>query len=254
MASAMQLRSAQHHTQWRLASPRGRTPWRFEGRALTAIITLFLVAAACGSDDEPAPITAAATTAAPTTAAATTAAPTTAAMAEEMGVCEGTTLSFIGLDGEAGETELEAWRAENNVSLETNWPGNWQQFVTAIKVGDVYDLATIAYFQAQRQIAAGLFHPIDTSRLENWDTMFAGLRENVSLRGADGQVYGVPIAWGDGPFIYHPGRVSNPPNRSWSWPGRSGKAASPCSIHLSGSSRCWRSDSDSTTESAKRLM
>ncbi|MDE0289701.1 MAG: extracellular solute-binding protein, partial [bacterium] len=155
---------------------------------------------------EPAPTTAAATTAAPTTAAATTAAP-----AEEMSACEGATLSFIGLDGEAGEVELEAWREENNVALETHWPGNWPQFVTAIKVGDVYDLATIAYFQAQRQIEAGLFHPIDTSRLSNWDKMFAGLRENVSLRGADGQVYGVPIAWGDGPYIYHPGRVPNPP-------------------------------------------
>ncbi len=185
------------------------------GRAITAVMALCLVAAACGSD-EPASTTAAAATAAPTTAAPTTAAPTTAAAttvaaAEEMGACDGATLSFIGLDGEAGEVELEAWREENNVSLETNWPGNWQQFVTAIKVGDVYDLATIAYFQAQRQIEAGLFHPIDTSRLENWNTMFAGLRENVSLRGADGQVYGVPIAWGDGPFIYHPERVANPP-------------------------------------------
>ena len=172
------------------------------GRAITTLITLFLVAAACGSDDEPAP----------TTAAPTTAAPTTEAPMVEAGVCDGATLSFIGLDGEAGETELEAWRDANGVALETSWPGNWPQFVTAIQIGDVYDLATIAYFQAQRQIEAGLFHPIDTSRLENWDKMFAGLRENTSLRGTDGQVYGVPIAWGDGPYIYHPERVSNPPS------------------------------------------
>ena len=132
-------------------------------------------------------------------------------MAEAMSVCEGATLSFIGLDGEAGETELEAWREANGVALETNWPGTWPQFVAAIKIGDVYDLATIAYHVGPRHIEAGLFQPIDTSRLENWDKMFPGLRENSSLRGADGQVYGVPIAWGDGPFIYHPGRVPNPP-------------------------------------------
>ena len=172
------------------------------GRVITALMALALVAAACG-EDEPAPTTAAATTAAPTT---------TEAMAEEaMSACEGATLSFIGLDGEAGETELEAWRDTNGVALETNWPGSWPQFVAAIKVGDVYDLATIAYHVGPRHIEAGLFQPIDTSRLANWDKMFPGLRENSSLRGADGQVYGVPIAWGDGPYIYHPGRVANPP-------------------------------------------
>ena len=181
------------------------------GRVVITLMALALVVAACG-EDEPAPTTAAATTAAPTTAAATTAAPTTTeAMVEAMSACEGATLSFIGLDGEAGEVELEAWRGEHGVALETNWPGSWPQFVAAIKVGDVYDLATIAYHVGPRHIEAGLFQPIDTSRLENWDKMFPGLRENSSLRGADGQVYGVPIAWGDGPFIYHPGRVPNPP-------------------------------------------
>ena len=114
------------------------------GRVVITLMALALVVASCG-EDEPAPTTAAATTAAPTTAAPTTAAPTTTeAMAEAMGVCEGATLSFIGLDGEAGEVELEAWRDENGVALETNWPGSWPQFVAAIKVGDVYDLATIA--------------------------------------------------------------------------------------------------------------
>lgn len=176
------------------------------GRVLVALAALALVVAACG-EDEPAATTAAATTAAPTTAAPTT----TEAMAEAMSACEGATLSFIGLDGEAGETELQAWRDANSVALETNWPGSWPQFVAAIKVGDVYDLATIAYHVGPRHIEAGLFQPIDTSRLENWDKMFPGLRENSSLRGADGQVYGVPIAWGDGPYIYHPGRVANPP-------------------------------------------
>lgn len=176
------------------------------GRVLVTLAALALVVAACG-EDEPAATTAAATTAAPTTAAPTT----TEAMDEAMSACEGATLSFIGLDGEAGETELQAWRDANSVALETNWPGSWPQFVAAIKVGDVYDLATIAYHVGPRHIEAGLFQPIDTSRLENWDKMFPGLRENSSLRGADGQVYGVPIAWGDGPYIYHPGRVANPP-------------------------------------------
>ena len=158
-------------------------------RVLVALMAFTLIVAACGDDDAPAPATA----------------------APPGSACEGVTLSFIGLDGEAGEVEMEAYRTANNVQLETSWPGSWPQFVAAIKVGDVYDLATIAYHVGPRHIEAGLFKPIDTSRLENWDKMLAGLRENSSLRGADGQVYGAPIAWGDGPYIYHPGRVPNPP-------------------------------------------
>jgi spermidine/putrescine-binding protein len=31
------------------------------------------------------------------------------------------------------------------------------------------------------------------------------------LQGPDGEIYGAPIAWGDGPFIYDPSRVDEPP-------------------------------------------
>lgn len=122
--------------------------------------------------------------------------------------CPGVTLSFIGLEGEEGQAELKDWRAEHEVELDSSWPGDWTQLISAIKVGQSYDLATIPYHQAQRMIAAKIVQPIDTSRLENWDDVVPGLAEAGSLRGTDGKVYGVPIAWGDGPFIYSPDRVA----------------------------------------------
>lgn len=125
--------------------------------------------------------------------------------------CQDATLSFIGLAGEEGDVELAAWREGVNSSLEGSWPGNWTELIAAIKVGNVYDLATIPYHWAQRMIASGVLQPLDTSRLSNWDDMVPGLRENSSLRGPDGTVYGAPIAWGDGPYVYHPARVENPP-------------------------------------------
>lgn len=125
--------------------------------------------------------------------------------------CDGATLSFIGLEGEEGEAELADWRSENGVELDASWPGDWAQVISAIRVGQPYDLATIPYHQAQRMIAAEIVQPIDTSRLENWDSLVAGLREAETLRGPDGEVYGVPIAWGDGPFVYNPETVDEPP-------------------------------------------
>lgn len=122
--------------------------------------------------------------------------------------CQDVTLSFIGLEGEEGQVELESWRAEHGVQLDSSWPGDWTQMISAITVGQSYDLATIPYHQAQRMIAAEIVQPIDTSRLANWDSLVPGLREAGSLRGPDGQVYGVPLIWGDGPFVFAPERVA----------------------------------------------
>ena len=66
--------------------------------------------------------------------------------------------------------------------------------IAALRVGQTYDLGTVPYHQAQRMIAADVMQPIDTDRLENWDSLVAGLADADSLRGPDGEVYGVPLA------------------------------------------------------------
>lgn len=139
--------------------------------------------------------------------------------------CNGKTLSFIGLAGEEGEKELANWRKQYNTKLEINSISEWPALFSAIKVGQTYDLATIPYHQAQRMIASGIVQPLDTSRLKHWDEVVPGLRENESLRGEDGKIYGVPMAWGDGPYVYHPDRVPDPPKSITelldpSWKGR----------------------------------
>ncbi len=125
--------------------------------------------------------------------------------------CHNTILCFIGLAGEEGDVELASWREALNIALEGSWPGSWSNVIASIEVGNVFDLATIPYHWARRMIAAGILQPLDTSRLSNWVDVVPGLRDSSSLRGPDGKVYGAPIAWGDGPYVYHPSRVPNPP-------------------------------------------
>jgi len=139
--------------------------------------------------------------------------------------CKDATVNFIGLEGEEGKVELKEWRDERGMKLASSWPGDWAQLIAAIKVGQPYELSTIPYHWAQRMIAAKVVQPIDISRLENWDKIAEGLRESPSLRGSDGKVYGVPIAWGDAPYVYAPDRVSTPPKSiedllDPSWKGR----------------------------------
>ena len=169
-------------------------------RMIALLAVLALVAAACGDDDEPVLTAGPAATAAP----AVTATPVASA-------CEGATLSFIGLAGEEGDAELAAWRAERNMTLEISDTADFAAMISAVQVGQEYDLMTIPFFQSQRMISSGILQPIDTSRLTNWGDVFPGLRDNPGIRDSSGQVFGVPLVWGDGPFIYHPERVENPP-------------------------------------------
>lgn len=175
---------------------------------LAALIALAMILAACAADDASDTTVNASDTTAATDGSGND---TTTTAGDGGSVCEGATLTFIGLAGEEGDVELADWRAENNVALEGSWPGAWPELISAVTVGQTYDLATIPYHQGQRMILAGILQPIDTSRLSHWDDLYPGLAEHPSLRGEDGQVYGVPIAWGDGPYIYSPERVDTVP-------------------------------------------
>ncbi len=155
-------------------------------------------------------------------APATTAAVTTPA---DPAKCQGATLAFLGLAGEEGDKELKAWRKEHGLTLKVTSSADWGQLIGALRAGQPYDLASIPYRESQRMIRAGIFQPIAVERLTNWKDLYPAFNESPLLRGEDGKVYGVPIAWGDSPFIYVPARVPDPPKSvkdlmDPSWKGR----------------------------------
>lgn len=133
--------------------------------------------------------------------------PTTGSGPIDPTVCDGVTLSFIGLDGEQGDVELADWREEHNMTLQTTSTADMSQLIAAIKSGQQFDLATMTKDDAQRMVEGGIFQPLPTDRLENWADMVPGMAENVNIRDAEGTVYGAPIAWGDGPFVYRPDKA-----------------------------------------------
>jgi spermidine/putrescine-binding protein len=153
------------------------------------------VAVGCGADESDGPATAGGS----------------AGIAPDLAACEGATLNFIGLAGEEGEAELADFRDEHGMKLQVTNNPDWGQVIGAMRVGQPYDLNTIPVLEAQRMIRAGVVQPIDTSKLEHWESLAPALRDSEDLRGPDGKVYGVPILWGDGPYVYAPDRVDTPP-------------------------------------------
>jgi spermidine/putrescine-binding protein len=173
--------------------------------SVLAVVAASAVLSACGSSSTESD---AATSATGGTSTATETAAVAPASAD---ACKGKSLNFIGLAGEEGEKELKDWRAAQDMQLMVNNNADWGQVIGAIKVGQTFDLSTMPVLEGPRMIKAGIVQPIDTSKLKNWDAVVPALRESPAIRGEDGQVYGVPILWGDGPYVYAPDRVSNPP-------------------------------------------
>ena len=136
----------------------------------------------------------------------------------------GITLDLIGLDGEDGKVELEQWRTDRGITLATSPFSSWDETFAKLKT-DTFDLALVANPYVSLWGTAGVLTPLDLTRLSNWDSMFPALKDADFLRDGAGNVYAVPIAWGDGPYIYAPDRVPTPPTSITdlldpSWSGR----------------------------------
>ena len=143
-----------------------------------------------------------AATTAPT--AASTAAPTVRPTPN----IKGSTLEWIGLDGEDGAKidSAKKWRDDNGVTLASKYIGTGDEIFAALAAGQQFDIAITFNPYIVRSAKAKLIQPLDTSRLTNWNDMFEGLRGAAFLN-IDGKPYGAPIAWGDGPVVFNPKKV-----------------------------------------------
>ena len=168
----------------------------------------------------------------------------------------GATLDIIALDGEDGKKELEAWRQERSITLASTPLASWDEAFAKLKI-DTFDLALVANPYVSVWAAAGVLRPIDTGRLINWPSMFPALSGGDFLKGPNGKVYAVPIAWGDGPYIYNPAKVQAPPKSVMelldpAWKGRLIMFDDPImAFHMIGVAKGYGDDSSYTREQLK---
>jgi len=121
---------------------------------------------------------------------------------------KGTAIDWIGLDGEDGKNiaSATAWRDEFGVTLNSKYIGTGDEIFAALTAGQQFDIAITFNPYIVRSAQAKIIQPLDTSRLKNWNDMFAGLR-SASFLTFEGKPYGAPIAWGDGPVVYNPKKI-----------------------------------------------
>jgi spermidine/putrescine-binding protein len=112
-----------------------------------------------------------------------------------------------------------------NIDLETSPMGSNEEAVAKIMSGFEVDVVNSCVDEATLEmVQKGLYMPLDTSRLENWDDLFPAMKELPGVQ-VDGTAYIVPVDAGTAGIVYNADVVTTPPT-SWAdlfdpqWSGR----------------------------------
>ena len=153
-------------------------------RLVVLVFVMGLVAAACssGGDDEP------------------------AEEASSGGPPSGTVTLFGYEDNFVPEVIDPFLEANPDLDVQTAVFGSNDEAVTKLQNGFQADVINVCTEETQRMVDLGLLQPIDTSRIEAWDTLFPSLKDQEGVV-VDGEVYMIPNVGGTSGIIYNPDEV-----------------------------------------------
>jgi spermidine/putrescine-binding protein len=153
-------------------------------RLVVLVFVMGLVAAACssGADDEP------------------------AEEASSGGPPSGTVTLFGYEDNFVPEVIDPFLEANPDLDVRTAVFGSNDEAVTKLQNGFQADVINVCTEETGRMVDLGLLQPIDTSRIEAWDTLFPSLKDQEGVM-VDGEVYMIPNVGGTSGIIYNPEEV-----------------------------------------------
>jgi spermidine/putrescine-binding protein len=101
-----------------------------------------------------------------------------------------------------------------NIDLETSPMGSNEEAVAKIVSGFQVDVVNSCVDEATLEmVQKGLYMPLDTSRLENWNDLFPAMKELPGVQ-VDGKVYMLPVDAGTAGIVYNADEITTPPT-SW---------------------------------------
>jgi spermidine/putrescine-binding protein len=97
-------------------------------------------------------------------------------------------------------------KANPDLNVQTAVFSSNDEAVTKLQNGFQADVINVCTEETGRMVDLGLLQPIDTSRIEGWDTLFPALKDQPGVV-QDGQVYMIPNVGGTSGVIYNPEEV-----------------------------------------------
>jgi spermidine/putrescine transport system substrate-binding protein len=101
-----------------------------------------------------------------------------------------------------------------NIELETAAMGSNEEAVAKIQAGFEVDVVNSCVDEATLEmVQKGLYMPLDVSRLTHWDDLFPSMKALPGVQ-VDGEVYMLPVDAGTAGIVYNADEVTTPPT-SW---------------------------------------
>ncbi|MGJ3251346.1 MAG: ABC transporter substrate-binding protein [Elainellaceae cyanobacterium] len=127
----------------------------------------------------------------------------------------GCTLTAIVWEGYTDSSFTEQFEQETGCVVKATYAGSSDEMFAKFRAGRgrTYDLISASGDITERLYQAGLVRPIDTRKLENFDSIFPSFQHG-DWNTFDGQLYGVTFAWGPNVLLYNTDEVATTP-KSW---------------------------------------
>ncbi|MBD2056058.1 ABC transporter substrate-binding protein [Oculatella sp. FACHB-28] len=127
----------------------------------------------------------------------------------------GCTLTAIVWEGYTDVSFAQKFEQETGCAIKATYAGSSDEMFAKFRTGGgrTYDLISASGDITERLYKAGLVRPIDTSKLENYDSIFSPFQKG-DWNSFDGKPYGVTFAWGPNVLLYNTEKVATAPT-SW---------------------------------------
>ncbi len=136
-------------------------------------------------------------------------APTAVVVSQDASPQLGGQLNFVGYDGEDARNVAKPFFEETGITMNPTYMADPYQPLTMFQTGGRGQMDIIAdnkdFMREVLDADVELFQPLDMSRIPNAAGLFEAFKEAPWVY-KDGQMYGVPLIWGDQPVVYDPER------------------------------------------------
>jgi spermidine/putrescine transport system substrate-binding protein len=124
-----------------------------------------------------------------------------ALLSASAGFADGADLTVFDWSGYEDEGFFASYMAAHTTAPSYTFFGSQEEAFTKLQSGFAADLAHPCTDAVRKWVAADLLHPLDTSRLTNWDNLLPEIKE-VDGVVIDGTAYMLPFEWGNTGLIY----------------------------------------------------
>ncbi len=112
------------------------------------------------------------------------------------------TVVFFGYEDSFLPDVLDPFQEATGIKVETPAFADEDETETKLRAGFQSDVVELCAGEAGSMIDAGLLQPIDTSRIDDWDSIFDSVKQGDQVIAENGDVYIVPLQAGPFGIVY----------------------------------------------------